>query len=88
MTVQFRSLRDVREFVALATLQSYPIRVEDSMGATADAKCFMEMFTVDFTHPLTLRIEDGVDTSSFFRSAARFQAKTPDKVTSAVLRQP
>ena len=61
MTVQFHSLRDIREFVGLATLQSYPIHVADAAGATADAKCFMEMFTVEFTQPLTLLIgaEDG-----------------------------
>ena len=53
MTVQFHSLRDIREFVGLATLQSYPIHVADAAGATADAKCFMEMFTVEFTQPLT-----------------------------------
>lgn len=77
MTVQFHSLRDIREFVGLATLQSYPIQVEDAAGATADAKCFMEMFTVDFTRPLTLRIDESADTASFVRSAARFLVKTP-----------
>lgn len=77
MTVQFHSLRDIREFVGLATLQSYPIQVEDAAGATADAKCFMEMFTVDFTQPLTLRIDESADTASFARSAARFLVKTP-----------
>lgn len=72
MTVRFSSMRDIREFVSLATLQNYPIRVADPAGNTADAKCFMEMFTVDFTQPLRLLIQEGQDTASFSRSASRF----------------
>lgn len=83
MTVQFRSLRDVREFVALATLQSYQIHVADAAGATADAKCFMEMFTVNFTQPLTLLIGADADSSSFLRSAARFLIDPPRRDVSA-----
>lgn len=77
MTVQFYSLRDIREFVSLATLQSYPIHVADASGETADAKCFMEMFTVDFVHALQVIIDDPSDAAAFARSAARFTARTP-----------
>ena len=77
MTVQFHSLRDIREFVGLATLQSYPIHVADAAGATADAKCFMEMFTVEFTQPLTLLIGADADAGPFLRGAARFLIDPP-----------
>lgn len=83
MTVQFHSLRDIREFVGLATLQSYPIHVADAAGATADAKCFMEMFTVEFTQPLTLLVGADADAGPFLRGAARFLADSPHRDVSA-----
>ena len=83
MTVRFTSVRDIREFVGLATLQSFPVHVADSGGSTADAKCFMEMFTVDFTHPLQVVIDDESDAAAFARSAARFLVKSPGLCTRA-----
>ena len=35
MTVRFTSVRDIREFVGLATLQSFPVHVADGDGSTA-----------------------------------------------------
>ena len=72
MNVRFTSVRDIREFVGLATLQSFPVHVADGDGSTADAKCFMEMFTVDFTHPLQVQIADSRNEAHFAKAAARF----------------
>ena len=82
MTVQFASLSDVREFVGLATLQPYEVQVRDG-DRCVDAKCFMEMFTVDFTHPLQVVIDDESDAAAFARSAARFLVKSPELCTRA-----
>ena len=82
MTVQFASLSDVREFVGLATLQPYEVQVRDG-DRRVDAKCFMEMFTVDFTHPLQVVIDDESNAAAFARSAARFLVKSPDLCTRA-----
>ena len=69
MTVQFASLSDVREFVGLATLQPYEAQVRDG-DRCVDAKCFMEMFTLDFTSPLDVEI-NGEENESAFASAAK-----------------
>ena len=82
MTVQFASLSDVREFVGLATLQPYEVQVRDG-DRRVDAKCFMEMFTVDFTHPLQVVIDDESNAAAFARSAARFLVKSPELCTRA-----
>lgn len=68
MTVRFSSLGDVREFVSLATLQSYEIQVVDGEHVV-NAKSFMEMFTLDFTRPLAVSIESGHE--SHFAHIAR-----------------
>ena len=49
--IRLRSVQDVQEFVALATERSFPIYVGTG-GYRVDAKCFMEMFCLDFTRPL------------------------------------
>ena len=69
MTVQFASLSDVREFVGLATLQPYEVQVRDG-DRCVDAKCFMEMFTLDFTSPLDVEI-NGEENENAFASAAK-----------------
>ena len=69
MTVQFASLSDVREFVGLATLQPYEVQVRDG-DRCVDAKCLMEMFTLDFTSPLDVEIS-GEENENAFASAAK-----------------
>ena len=69
MTVQFASLSDVREFVGLATLQPYEVQVRDG-DRCVDAKCFREMFTLDFTAPLDVEIS-GEENENAFASAAK-----------------
>ena len=71
MTVQFASLSDVREFVGLATLQPYEVQVRDG-DRCVDAKCFMEMFTLDFTSPLDVEISDEENENAFASAAKKF----------------
>ena len=78
MTVRFTSVRDIREFVGLATLQSFPVHVADGGGSTADAKCFMETFTADFAQPLQVVIDDESNAAACARSAARVLVKPPE----------
>ena len=54
MIVRFASVSDVREFVGLATLQPYAIDVVDGEHVVS-AKNFMELFTINFTHPCRCR---------------------------------
>ena len=49
--VRLRSVQDVQEFVAIATEQPFPVFVGNG-SYKVDAKCFMEMFCLDFTRPL------------------------------------
>ncbi len=71
MTVRFASLSDVREFVGLATLQPYEIQVRDG-DRSVDAKCFMEMFTLDFTAPLEVEVSGEENESAFAIAAKKF----------------
>ena len=54
--IRLRSVQDVQEFVALATECAFPVRIGDG-SYTANAKCFMEMFCLDFTHALKVRVD-------------------------------
>lgn len=49
--IRLRSVQDVQEFVALATAQSFPV-LAGTDRYKVSAKCFMEMFCLDFTRPL------------------------------------
>lgn len=67
MTIRLGSVNDVREFVSLATTQPYRVFVE-SGDRSVNAKSFMEMFTLDFSEPLRLKIAD--ENKEAFRLAA------------------
>lgn len=69
MTVRFASLGDIREFVSLATLQPYNVLVVDG-DRSVNAKSFMEMFTINFSHPL--RVDVGENGSRFAAVAKKF----------------
>lgn len=69
MTVHFASLGDIREFVSLATLQPYNVMVVDGEH-TVNAKSFMEMFTINFSHPLL--VDAGENDSRFATVAKKF----------------
>ena len=49
--IRLRSVQDVQQFVALATSRPYDVVVRDNHNKI-DAKCFMEMFCLDFRRPL------------------------------------
>ena len=68
MTVHLASVSDVREFVSLATTQPYRVFVEDG-DRSVNAKSFMEMFTLDYSEPLRLKIAE--ENQENFRIAAR-----------------
>ena len=67
MIVRFASVSDVREFVGLATLQPYAIDVVDGEHVVS-AKNFMELFTINFTHPLQVQIADEPERGPFCQS--------------------
>ena len=68
MTIQLASVNDVREFVSLATIQPYTVLVNDG-ERTVNATSFMEMFTLDLSAPLELKIEK--ENEEPFRNAAK-----------------
>lgn len=69
MKIQFASLSDVQEFVGLASLQPYTVQVQDR-DRTVNAKSFMEMFTLDFSEPLSVSV-NGDGNEALFASAAK-----------------
>ena len=54
--IRLRSVQDVQDFVALATERPFPIFVGNG-PYKVDAKCFMEIFCLDFTRPLIASAE-------------------------------
>lgn len=71
MTIRFASLNDVREFVNLATLQSYPVEVVEG-ERSVNAKSFMELFTLDFARPLSVEISGEENRNAFAKAAKKF----------------
>ena len=72
MTIRLASVSDVREFVSLATTQTYAVLVEDG-DRFVNATSFMEMFTLDFSVPLRLSIAEE-NRETFRRAAGKFIA--------------
>ena len=54
--IQLRSVQDVQVFVSLATSKAFPVHVRDRYNQV-NGKSFMEMFCLNFTHPLTAVVE-------------------------------
>lgn len=71
MRIQFASLGDVQEFVGLASLQPYAVQVRDS-ERTVNAKSFMEMFTLDFSAPLSVTVSGDENEANFAHAAKKF----------------
>ncbi len=71
MTVRFASLNDIKEFVGLATLQPFNVQVHDG-DRIVNAKCFMEMFTIDFAQPLLVDVGGAENEARFSRAAQKF----------------
>ena len=73
--IRLRSVQDVQEFVALSTEQPFPVFVGNG-NYRVDAKCFMEMFCLDFTRPLIATAECSEESFLRLRQAAdRFAVK-------------
>ncbi len=73
--IQLTSVKDVQEFVALATSKPFPVTVGNTRHRV-NGKSFMEMFCLDFSFPLTARAEcSQEDFDSFRKDAARFAAR-------------
>ncbi|MBE6927243.1 MAG: hypothetical protein E7467_01920 [Ruminococcaceae bacterium] len=53
MTIRFASVNDIKEFVSIATVQPFSIRVDDGEHCV-NATSFMEMCTLDFRKPLAV----------------------------------
>lgn len=74
-TVKLRSVKDVQDFVGLATNMGFPIEVEDGHHCVNGCS-FMEMFCLDCTRPLTVKARcDDSQFESFRGAAARFLAE-------------
>lgn len=71
MNIHFASLNDVKEFVGLATLQPYAVQVQDQ-ERSVNAKSFMEMFTLDFSAPLSVTVSGDENEVLFARAAKKF----------------
>lgn len=74
-TVSLRSVKDVQDFVGLATNMGFPIEVEDGHHRVNGCS-FMEMFCLDCTRPLTISASCADDQfEAFLEAAARFLAE-------------
>ena len=49
--IRLGSVQDVQEFVSIAATRTYPVIVRDKFNKI-NADSFMELFCLDFTHPL------------------------------------
>ena len=49
--IRLTSVQDIQAFVSLATSKAFPVSVRDRY-MTVNGKSFMEMFCLNFTHPL------------------------------------
>ena len=71
--VRLTCVQDVLDFVALATARPFPITVGDRHHRV-DGKSFMEMFCLDFSAPITARLDCSPEEFlSFRQEAARFE---------------
>ncbi len=65
--IRLTSVQDVQEFVSLATAKAFPVFVRDRY-MTVNGKSFMEMFCLNFTHPLVALAECEEDQLQQLRS--------------------
>ena len=71
--VEFRSFEDVRDFVFLSMTQKFDISVSNGRQ-TVDAKSLMVMFSLDYSHPLEVRVDcSAAECSDFLEEAKRFR---------------
>lgn len=69
-TVRLKSVKDVQEFVSLATTMGFPVEVEDGHHRV-NGDSFMEMFCLDCTASLTVSAKCSEEQFAAFRKAAQ-----------------
>lgn len=73
--VRLTCVQDVLDFVTLATSRPFPISVGDRHHRV-NGKSFMEMFCLDYSAPITARLDCTREEFEAFRAdAARFEVK-------------
>ena len=73
--IRLYSVQDVQHFVALATARPYDVVVRDNHNKI-NAKCFMEMFCLDFRRPLRVICQcSDEEFQSFIRDAKAYLVK-------------
>ncbi len=73
--IRLQSVRDVQEFVSLATGFPFPVVVGNDRYR-ANGKSFMEMFCLDFRCPLTASVEcSEAERDTFRKALGRFLVK-------------
>ena len=73
--VRLTCVQDVLDFVTLATARPFPISVGDRRHRV-NGKSFMEMFCLDFSAPITARLDcTREEFEAFRKDAARFEVK-------------
>ena len=73
--VRLTCVQDVLDFVTLATARPFPISVGDRRHRV-NGKSFMEMFCLDFSAPITARMDcTREEFEAFRKDAARFEVK-------------
>ena len=74
-SIELHSFQKVKDFVALATVQPFSVLVGNGTRRV-NGKSFMGMFTLDYTQPLSVRVNcDGEEFSQFAQAAARLAAE-------------
>jgi len=73
--IRLRSVKDVQEFVGIATARPYAVTIRDERNKV-NGKSFMEMFCLDFSHPLRVICNcTDEDFDAICRDADRFLVK-------------
>ena len=73
--VRLTCVQDVLDFVTLATARPFPISVGNRRHRV-NGKSFMEMFCLDFSAPITARMDcTREEFEAFRKDAARFEVK-------------
>lgn len=70
MELHLGSVQDVLDFVALATSRPFPITVGNARHCV-NGKSFMELLCLDFSRPVTARMECSEQEFEAFRQDAR-----------------
>ena len=68
--IRLGSVQEVQEFVSIAATRTYPVLVRDDHNKI-NADSFMELFCLDFTHPLRVVCDCGQEELDQLKDALR-----------------